>query len=151
MTELRDNLKDPEDKVVLQTIYNEISEIKSAEEAYDFVEKYAPTWIIDEADDYAKEYITFKQNWETIVKMTKQPRRKLLLVSKIVFKENDPKNSYSILKMISEILTRCGYCIRRATEFTKCERCGLAIMSKRAEENTGTRVANYKKRCRECS
>lgn len=148
---MNDSFQDPESKETLEKIYKEIQEIKSGDEAYAFVKKYAPNWIVDEADDYAKEYKTFKKNWRKIYEMTRQSKRKILLVSKIMFKEQDPEKKYTILQMLCEILTRAGYCVRRRGEFVKCERCGLAIMSKEAEENNGQEQKYYTPYCKGCN
>lgn len=136
-----DSFKDPTDPDLKQTIYHEIQEIKSPDEAFNFVQRNSPEWIREEAVDYADEYPKYKENWSKVCSITHSPPRKILIVEKVMFDLFDPRNEYTVLKMISEILTRCGYCIRRKQEFTLCQTCRLAILR---DSPTGSK-------CKKCS
>ena len=71
--------RDPRNKTQRDFIYKEIQQIRNADEAYNFVKKYKPDWIVSECDDFADEYVKYKENWKKIYSATFQPKRKVLL------------------------------------------------------------------------
>ena len=117
------NFMDPQDETQLQQIHSMISEIKTSEEAFYFANEI-DGWIKGSLSGFSSQYESLTKNWETICKVTGQEKKCILIVSKIIL---DNRKGYSILRAISEILTRCGWCVRGEQDFKGCKRCGLAI------------------------
>lgn len=118
-----ENFEDPKDIVKLSEIHKRISEIKSPEEAINFANDIEG-WIVGSLSAFSAQYESLNKNWEIICKVTKQDKKCILMVSKIIL-ENKP--GYTIIRAISEILTRCGWCVRGVQDFKGCKDCGLAI------------------------
>lgn len=117
--------RDPKDQDLLHELYMEIREIKSGEEALEFARKYAPDWIICEANSFAKMYSRLTTNWNTICNSLNTRPQKILLVEEIHFRNSE----HTIMEMICEILTRAGFCVRRKCEFDTCSQCDSVIFS----------------------
>lgn len=127
MLNLSQFFNDPEKKEDKEKIFNLISSIKSPEEAYQFatnLNSEGNSWIITEISDFAEEYLKLKQNWVTICNKTNHSPRNILIVRKVAFGSDF---NYDVIKAISEILTRCGWCVR-GEEFGECNGgCGKAV------------------------
>jgi len=136
--------RDPKNKEEREKLYKEIQEIKSAQNAYDFVKKYSPDWILNECDKFSDEYEKYNENWGKVVSSLFQSKKKILIVDKIIFE--DKQKIYTILMMLSEILTRGGYCIRRKEEFAPCKKCFLAI----EKDKPNTRLKLFTGLCKKC-
>jgi hypothetical protein len=117
--------KDPKDENELKEIHLQISKISNPEEAYEFA-KSIQGWIVNELDEFGDEHFQLTQNWTKISDMFKQKRKKILLVNKVIL-DNNP--SYTTIRAISEILTRCGWCVRGVDDFKGCEMCNRAIQT----------------------
>lgn len=91
-----------------------------------------PNWIKKEFTAYSKDYPTFTKSWERMCQMTKTKPKKILLVEFIfidVCLLQKDQGSFNLLKEACDILTRKGYCIRRACEFIACNKCDKALPS----------------------
>ena len=119
MIKLNDEFSDPVNK---EEYFNQIREIKDPEMAYSFA-KQIEGWIIDEIDGFTEENFTLERNWEKVCSLTHQSKKSILIVNKIVL---DKDQRWMIIQAISEILTRCGYCVR-GREFKRCSDCQLAF------------------------
>ena len=91
-------------------------------EVQNFIENYFPGWLIISLNSYSKDYPHLQENWEKICKLSKCDPKKIVLVSDINFDENHIATS-----VISEFMTRNGYCVRRSVEFISCGNCEGAI------------------------
>lgn len=127
MFKLSQFFNDPERKEDKEKIFNVISTIKSPEEAFEFAQNLSSEgepWIINQISDFADEYLKLKQNWITICNKTQQSPKTILIVKKVAFGSDF---NYDTIKAISEILTRCGWCVR-GEEFAECNGgCGKAV------------------------
>lgn len=117
--------KDPTDLKELREIHHQISQISNPEEAYAFA-KDIDGWIVQELDSFADQHQNLNQNWEKVSEMFKQRRRTIILVNKIIL---DNSEGYTTIRAISEILTRCGWCVRGVDDFKACNGCDKAIQS----------------------
>jgi len=115
-------VRDPENK---EELFSEISQVRNSTQIYNLVNKWFPDWIVEECPSYSPFYKQYEDNWEKVANATRQPKRRILIVNEIIF--DDPMNEYTGIRACSEILTRCGFCVRRTTEFKKCTVCKLAI------------------------
>lgn len=113
----------------------------------DMVNNYFPNWVLNSLDSYSNDYPHLQSNWEKICNMLKTTPKKILLVSNINFEK-------SILNIVSEVLTKNGYCIRRIDEFIACVNCEKAIPCKEIWEllkEKGFNVPNvWKIHCKNC-
>jgi len=117
--------RDPLDSESLNEVHQKISSISSPEEAYAFA-KSLDGWILDEIPKFAAEHEALNENWGSICERTRQTRKCILIVKKIVL---DNLSGFTTIRAISEILTRCGWCVRGYDDFKKCKDCGLAIQA----------------------
>lgn len=117
--------RDPMDSEELQEVHKRISHISCPEEAYEFA-KSIEGWIVEEIPKFSHEYESLNDNWGSICERTKQKKKCILIVKKIVL---DNLSGFTTIRAISEILTRCGWCVRGYDDFKACKDCGLAIQS----------------------
>jgi hypothetical protein len=125
--EIKDRYKDPEDVELKNVIFKVISTIRGEDDVFEFLDEYASDWIVKKSPEYCEELLTLSNNWKLICDALKQTKKSILIVRKTVF--TDPENQYIILRAISEILTRCGYCIRSVDEVNTCESCNLTVLN----------------------
>jgi hypothetical protein len=121
-----EDFRDPENK---QEIFEKISKICSPEMAYEFANslinsKTNEKWIEDELDKFSQNLESFNENWKKLSLMFGQNPKKILKVRKLSLQSDQ---NYVIIRAISEILTRCGYCVR-ADEIVRCKNCSLAYI-----------------------
>jgi tRNA A58 N-methylase Trm61 len=123
MIQLNEDYSDPENK---EEYHNLIRDIKDPEMAYSFAKDICNgkgKWIIDEIDGFTDENFALDANWIKVCNMTNQTKKKILIVDKIIL---DKDLRWMIIQAISEILTRCGWCVR-GREFKRCIDCQLAF------------------------
>ena len=132
-----EKFKNPENT---KEILSKISEMKTYEEFKNIIDETFPMWILNSCDKYTDDYPHFNSNWKKICEVQKITLKKIVLVKGIIF--NDP--DYSLLNNICEILTRFGYCVRRISEFTKCEKCNSAIPCIEIWEHLNTNCKKFK-------
>lgn len=116
--------EDPEDKAL---ILKAVSLIRCEADVFVFLDEFANDWIVKKCPEYCDELQILSINWGKICDALKQSKKSILIVKKTIL--SDPENKFIILRAISEILTRCGYCIRSKDEIDACEGCNLAIIS----------------------
>ena len=117
--------RDPVDPEELKEVHKKISMISCPEEAYEFA-KSINGWILEEIPRFAHEHVSLDENWSSICDRTRQKKKCILIVKKIIL-EN--LSGFTTIRAISEILTRCGWCVRGDEDFKKCKDCGLAIQA----------------------
>lgn len=90
------------------------------------LETLYPGWCTLELDGYSEDYPHLTKNWKVMCGKVGISPKKLLLVKNIEFdNKNDQKVDFTL--RLCEVLTRKGYCVRRADEFLCCVHCELAI------------------------
>ena len=119
--------EDPEDPEIKALIFKAISLIRCDTDVFIFLDEVASDWIVKKSPEYCNELQVLSDNWGKICDALKQTKKSILLVRKTII--SDPENKYVILRAVSEILTRCGYCIRSKDEIGVCEGCNLAIIN----------------------
>jgi hypothetical protein len=125
MIELED-FKDPDNK---DEILSKISLIRNPEMAYEFAlsikdKNSSELWIEDEIDKFVSNLEPFNENWKKLSLMFGQIPKKILKVRKVCLQAD---NEFIIIRAISEILTRCGYCVR-GEEIVRCSKCDLGMI-----------------------
>jgi hypothetical protein len=116
------DFKDPPNK---DEILRNLSTLKTADETEKFINDNFPGWLILSLPGYSSDYHHLQKNWEKICQMAKTVPQKIILVSDIKFDDTHIATS-----VISEFMTRNGYCVRRAAEFIACPKCEGAIPSR---------------------
>ena len=117
--------RDPVDKEDLAEVHKRISNISCPQEAYEFA-KSIDGWIVDEIPKFAHEHSALNENWDSICQRTRQTKKCILIVKKIIL---DNLSGFTTIRAISEILTRCGWCVRGHDDFKKCKDCSFAIQA----------------------
>ena len=106
-------------------IVTKLNNLPDHKEVCAYIEGIFPNWIICAVDNYSEDYPHLRGNWKKICKLTKTKPQKIILVETIIF-----DNDHKVIKGFCEIMTRNGYCVRRAEEFVVCRKCNLAIPQK---------------------
>ena len=88
-----------------------------------------PDLITTISDSYGKHLPIFTKNWEKICEdIFKCDTQKIILVNFIPLEHTDPK--YKVINNIYSKLTKCGYIIRKNTDFIPCNLCNKIILGK---------------------
>jgi hypothetical protein len=115
-----DIYQDPEN---VDEIIDEIKKLPTIGDIKPIVDKYFPKWIIGTIYDYSEDYPTLRSNWHTVCNMMKvKPTQIMVVDSDLVFDTN-----HKLIVLLSEILTRSGFCVRSKNHIFSCKNCGKGI------------------------
>ena len=106
-------------------LLKKINNTQSVEEIEKIIGEYYEGWILFFVSKYSDDYPHLEKNWKTLCNIQKINPKKIILVSDIIFDKD-----HTVLIKLCEILTQCGYVVRRATEFIICPRCESCLPSK---------------------
>ena len=119
-----------------------IYEAKTIGDILTLIDETFPTWIIGFADRYSDNFNMLNENWESICKMCKVSKKKVILVNSI----DILSDKQTCIRRISEILTRIGYSVRTINEMSICNKCSLALPCKKIEELISLKYPNHIKK-----
>lgn len=140
------NYRDPKNRDDIISRFEKLSDKKEIQE---FIEEIFPGWLQVAVDRYSYDYDYLQRNWRKICQMTNTTPKKIVLVSDIHFDED-----HKLLQEFCEVMTKHGYCVRRAAEFKICEKCYSAIPDEdvwKLMRGNGMPVPRrWSNRCRDC-
>jgi hypothetical protein len=115
------------DNKSLELLFKKLNENKF-QNTIEIINSEFPGWILNWVDHYSNDYSYMENNWKKICEIAEVKTKEILFVDDIDFKgENEKQKAFLLL---SELLTRNGYCVRRLEEFTLCKKCAGAIPCK---------------------
>jgi len=104
-----------------------------------------PEWIIHACDDYAKDCDKLKRNWYLTCRKIGCPVAQVVIVRDMHF-----DNEHSLMKVICEVMTRCGYAVRDRDTICRCVGCGNATLTKLTREKFSLAEV-LEEHCEDCS
>ena len=124
----------------------QIYEAKTIGDIMIIIKEAFPTWIIGFADRYSDNFNMLNENWESICKMCKVSKKKVMIVNPI----DILSDKQTCIRRVSEILTRIGYSVRTIKEMYICNKCSLAVPCNQLEELILLKYPNYIKKFNIC-
>jgi len=101
-------------------LFNELKNLPTMKDVFEFIQNRFPQWIVDIVDKYSIDYPELVNNWKTISTSSKTPMQKIIIVQNF---ENDEHLT------LAELLTQCGFVVRTINEYIPCSVCKSAIPS----------------------
>jgi hypothetical protein len=126
-------MEDFKDKPEVKSNVLFIMKCRNDRDLVKFISNIYPTWIFDIADKYEDDLKPLINNWNFVCKRVKTTRKKILLVEKIVFENDENIKLYKTITSCLNRLTSFGYCVRSKTDFTTCltEGCNTVLLCKK--------------------
>ena len=97
---------------------NDITQLKTMKEVFDYINNKHPGWIINMYDDYSKDYSELHDNWMKLCESFKAQPQKIILIERL---ELDDHFNFA------ELLSQTGFVVRTKYEFTPCSKCNLLL------------------------
>jgi hypothetical protein len=98
--------------------------LPTIKEVKELVDNIFPKWITTVMNSYSTDYPNLQRNWLKLSKMSGVEPVEILIVEDMVFDD-----AHTLIRTFAELFTRCGYMVRRKSEFFPCETCGKALPS----------------------
>jgi hypothetical protein len=128
-------------------------EFLSDDDFKDSLNALIPNWFVDMCDSYSDDYEYLNRNWGCICQVGGVQKRKIILVSDINFDDNSERGT--LIRNVSEFLTKNGFSVRRKTEFVICSVCLQAIpdlaMWQYLKTNNAPVPSDWSCRCKGCN
>ena len=143
---------DPENKDLKDSIRDSLHTYRrNGKELLRIATTFFHDWIQDEiTEPHSKELKRFEENWHFICRQVRSEPKSLLLVKHVCLTPNDDRKSLLIL--LCDYLTQCGYLVRTQGEFQRCNLCGKIICSERYHQILeGALKRKFDGMCLDCS
>ena len=110
-------------KEIIESIYK----METLKEVFELINDVCPTWIVSTADSFVQDYEFLERNWEYICVENKCRKTKILIVTEIVLVDESKEDINTLIKTLSELLTRSGFVVRGVRDLQLCPNCKNAI------------------------
>ena len=114
-----DKYQDPSN---IEEIIERLKKCESITNVRDLAHEIYPDWFIAILDSYCEDYPHLTRNWLKICEISNTKPVSIIIVDELFF-----DNSHSLIKAFAECFTRCGFIVRRKSEFIPCSICSKAI------------------------
>ena len=106
-------------------ILDSLSTLETYKDVLDKINQVFPTWIVGCIKGYSSDYEYLTRNWKAVCAKANNVVPKDIVVVKYMIFDDD----HAVIMMFAEILTACGYCVRRIEEIGTCETCSRGVPS----------------------
>ena len=102
----------------------EIKSCRTILEVKNLMEKMLPGWCLGFSSKFSLDYPQLTANWNKVCENLNTRRAQIMIVKYIEEGKKDPENIFA------DCFSGAGFCVRRATEFRACPKCGDVIPTK---------------------
>ena len=132
-----------------------IQEFKLGSDVAKYMNSLYPGWLWDAGSKYDPDLKCYQDNWDAVCNYLKSTKKLILLVRKVVHRDDTDIHNYTILSTALNVLTKHGYSVRVKTDLDICDSqgCNTVIFHPSAREMMikDCKPRKFKSKCAECN